>query len=146
MIFNKKALRFSQEAATNLLVVGKYFIEEWFTYIRVSGSIVDPHVIPLYVSNKLLSREISYQTMGKGLTKVLKDGKKSLWPTFPIKCSSFTLSNFVHATRELIEMEALMLYTLPTRQFDTNKVAYNVIIELTLNGYNHGYNYFEDLS
>ena len=63
IIFNKKAPRFSQEAKADLLIVGNKFIEEWFTYIRVFGSTVDPHVLPLYVSNKLLAREIAYQTM-----------------------------------------------------------------------------------
>jgi len=48
--FNKKAPRFSKEASTELIVVGKYFAEEWFTYIRVYGSTTDPHVLPLYVS------------------------------------------------------------------------------------------------
>ena len=72
IIFNKKSLRFSQEAATDLLVVSKYFIEEWFTYIRVFGSTYDPHVHPLYAFDKLLAMEIAHQTVGKGLTKVLK--------------------------------------------------------------------------
>jgi len=40
MIINKKSPRFSQ-AATDLLTIGKYFIEEWFTYIRVFGSTID---------------------------------------------------------------------------------------------------------
>jgi len=145
MIFNKKAPRFSYEAAANLLAVGKYFIEKWFTYIMVFGSTIDPCILPLYVSDKILGREISYQTVGKGLTKVLKDGKKSLWPTLPIKCGSFTLPNFFHATKESTQMEALRLHTLPTRKFDPNNVAYNVTIGLKLKAYNHGENYFEDL-
>lgn len=120
IIFNKKAPRFPQEATTDLLFVKKYFIEEWFTYIRVFGSTTDPHVLPLYVSGKLLAREIAYQTMGKGLTKVLKYCKKSLWPIFSVKCGSFALSNFVHATKESIHMAALRLHTLPKRQFDDN--------------------------
>jgi len=126
MIFNKKAPWFSQKAAVDLPTVSKYFIEEWFTYIRAFGSIDDPHVLPLYVSDKLLARDIAYQTMGKDLTKVLKNSKKSLWPIFPVKCSSFALANFVHATKESTHMEALRLHTLPKRQFDPNKVAYNV--------------------
>jgi len=100
IIFNKKAPRFSQEAAVDLFTIGKYFIEEWFTYISVFGNTADPHVLPLYVSNKLLARYISYQTMGKGLTKVLKDNKKSLWPSFPVKCIYFSLENSIHATNE----------------------------------------------
>jgi len=81
--------------------------------------------------------------VGNGLTKVLKDDKKSLWHTFPIKCSYFSLANFVHATKESAQIEALGLHTLPTRQFDPNKVAYNVTTGLKLKAYNHGDNYFE---
>jgi len=144
IIFNKKAPRFSQEAATHLLTVGKYFIEEWFTYIRAFGITSDPHVLPLYVSDKLLAREIAYQTMGKGLTKFLKDEKKSLWPSFPVKCGSFALSNFVHATG-INTYESLRLHTFPKRQFDPKKVAYNVITRVKLKPYNHDDNYFEVL-
>lgn len=138
MIFNKKARRFSQEAATNLLVVGEYFIKEQFTYIRVFGSTTDPHIPPIYVYNKLLARASSYQIVGKDLTKVLKDGKKSLWPTFCIKCDSFALANIVHATKESTQMESIKLHTLPTTQFDPNNVAYNVTTGLKLKTYNHG--------
>lgn len=83
--------------------------------------------------------------MGKGLTKVLKDNKKSLWPIFPVKCGSFALVDFVHATKELGHMEALRLHTLPKRKFDPNKVAYNVTTRVKLKPYNHDDNNFEDL-
>ena len=79
------------------------------------------------------------------MTKVLKDDKKSLWPTFPIKCGSFALANSVHATKESEHMEALRLHTLPKRQFDPNKVAYNVTTGVNLMPYNNEDNYFEDL-
>lgn len=64
--------------------------------------------------------------MGKCLTKVLKDRKKPLWPSFHVKCSSFTLANFIHAIKESIHIEALRLHTLPKRKFDLDKVAYNI--------------------
>lgn len=145
IIFNKKAPRFSQEATIELLTTGKYFIEEWFTYIRDFCSTIDPQVLPLYFSDKLLAREISYQTVGQGLAKVLKDGNKSLWPIFPVKCGSFSLANFFHATKESTHMEALRLHTFPKRKFDPNKVAYNVTTGVKLKPYNHDGNYFEDL-
>ena len=50
----------------------EWFGEETFTYIKVFGSIVAPHVLPYYVADKLLAREIAYQTVGEGLTKTLK--------------------------------------------------------------------------
>jgi len=70
--------------------------------------------------------------VGRGLTKVLKDRKKSLWPTFLVKCGSFSLANFVHATKESTHMEALRLHTFPKRKFDPNKVAYNVATRVKL--------------
>ena len=99
IIFDKKAPIFSKEATTDLLVVGKHFVEKWFTYIRVYNNTTKPHVLPLYVSDNLLSKEIAHQTIGKGLTKTLKHSKKSLWPPFPIWCGSFSLTNFNHANK-----------------------------------------------
>ena len=144
MIFDKKAPRFSKEAATDLLVVGKYFVEQWFTYIRVYGSTTDPHALPLYVSNKLLAREIAHQIVRKGLTKTLKDNKKSLWPPFPIRCGSFSLENFNHANKELLNLESLRFHTLPKRQFDPEKVAQNVTIALKVKPFIHEAHEFED--
>ena len=104
LIFYKKTSIFSKEVAIDLLLVGKYFFEQWYTYIRVYGSTVDPHVLPLYVSDKLLAREIAHQIVGKGLTKTLKDNKKSLWPPFPIQCGSFSLEKFNHANKKLLNL------------------------------------------
>jgi len=99
LIFDKKAPRFSNEAATDLLIVGKYFFEQWFTDIKVYGSTTNLHVLLLYVSDKLLAREITHQTIGKGLTMTLKYRKKSLWPPFPVWCGSFLFPNFNHANK-----------------------------------------------
>lgn len=79
-IFDRNSPRLSQEATIDFIVVGSWFTEENFTYVRVFGSLMAPHVIPLYVLNKLMAREISYETVGHGVTKVLKDSKKAIWP------------------------------------------------------------------
>ena len=73
-----------------------WFGEESFTYIKVFGSIVASHVLPYYVPDKLLARGIAYQIVGEGITKTLKDMKKSIWPIFPVKCGSFSLFDFGH--------------------------------------------------
>ena len=64
-IFNKKAPRFYKQAVMDHLIVGKYFFVEWFTYIRVFGSTMDLHFLPLYVFDKPLAREIAHETVGK---------------------------------------------------------------------------------
>jgi len=57
--------RVSKEASIDLTSIGSWFAEELFTYTRVYGSIIDPHVLPLYVPDKLLAREIAYQMAEK---------------------------------------------------------------------------------
>lgn len=59
-IFDKMAPRLSKEAKIDIFPVIRWFDEETFTYIRVFGSIAALHVIPYYVPDKLLAREIDY--------------------------------------------------------------------------------------
>jgi len=54
--------KLSQEDKVDILLVVKWFGEETFTYIRVFGSISSPHILPYYVPDKLMAREIAYQT------------------------------------------------------------------------------------
>ena len=79
MLYDKYAPRFSPEAEVDILPVARWFGEELFTYVRVFGSFASPHVLPFYVPDKLITREISYQTCREGgLKKGLKDKKKAI--------------------------------------------------------------------
>ena len=60
-IFNQFPPRLSEKAKTDISQIADWFGEEKFTYIRVFGSIVEPHILPLYIPDKLLAQEISYQ-------------------------------------------------------------------------------------
>jgi len=40
--------------------VARWYGEETFTYMRVFGNITSPHVLPYYVLDKLMARDISY--------------------------------------------------------------------------------------
>lgn len=83
--------------------------------------------------------------MGKGLTKVLKESKKFLWPSFPIRCGSFSSANFNHAIKESVSLEGLRLHSLPKRQFDPDNIAYNINTSVKIKPYNHKANKFENL-
>jgi len=73
-LYSRDAPRFSQEAEVDILPVARWFGEEKFTYIRVFGSITSPHVLPYYVPEKFMAREISYQTTSEGgMSKTLKE-------------------------------------------------------------------------
>ena len=81
MLYDKDAPRFSPKAEVDILPVVRWFGEELFTYVKVFESLASPHNLPLYVPDKLMAREIVYQTCGEvGLTKDLKDKNKAIWP------------------------------------------------------------------
>ena len=116
---------FSQEAEIDILPVARWFREDTFTYIGVFGSIASPHVLPFYVPNKLMAREIAYQTTSEGgMRKTLKEEKKAIWPTFPLQCGEFALHDLGHAFKEAEIMLSQQLPKFPGRQndpFDTVK-------------------------
>jgi hypothetical protein len=76
MMYDEDPPRCSPEAQIDIIPIARWFGEEWFTYIRVFGSKDRPHVLPLYVPDKLLAREISYQITSEGVTQTIKEEKK----------------------------------------------------------------------
>lgn len=95
-VFDKRVPRLSDEVKIDIFPIGRWFGEEMFTYVRVFGSMEPPHVLPWYVPDKVLVREIAYQTIGDGITHTLKECKKSLWPSFPLQCGVYELDDFKH--------------------------------------------------
>lgn len=75
----------------------------------------------------------------------LKHNKILLGSLFPIQCGSFLLENFNHANKELLNLESLMLHTLPKRKFDRENVAKNVSITLNLKPYVREAQEFKDI-
>ena len=72
-----------------------------FIYVRVFGSLTRPHILPLYVPDKLLAREVAYWTVGNGLTRFLKEDKKASWPSFLINCGFYGIDNYKHVVIEI---------------------------------------------
>lgn len=144
-LFNNPAPRISQEAAIDLTVVGSWFGEEKLTYIRLFGSLTDPHVPPLYIPDKLLARELAYQIIVAGMLKTLRDSKKHMWPTFPLRCGPFTLHDYKRAKKEVEKIKLLHLATIPKRQYDPKKVAYNVTSQAKIARFEHEEDSSDDL-
>jgi len=55
MLYDKEPPRCSPEAEVDILPITGWFGEELFTYVRVFGSTASPHVLPLYIPDKLLA-------------------------------------------------------------------------------------------
>lgn len=125
--------------------MGSWFGEEKLTYIRLFGSLTDPHVLPLYVPDKLLALELAYQITVTGMSKTLRHSKKHMWPTFPLQCGAFTLHDFKHAEKEAEKIKLLNLATIPKRQYDPKKDAYNVTSQAKIARFDHEEDSFDDL-
>jgi len=65
-VYNRTAPRFSKEAEVDILPIARWFGKETFTYIRVFVTIASLHVLPYYIPDKLMAREIAYQTTREG--------------------------------------------------------------------------------
>ena len=131
-IFDRFPPRISEKAKNDISLIGDWFGEERFTYIRIFGSIVEPHILPLYVLDKLLAQEISYQLTVEGMSRCLKNNKKLMWPTFPFHCGHYTLNKFTHAEKEVIKIRDLKLSTVLGRQYDPRKVAFDFTTSVSI--------------
>jgi hypothetical protein len=54
------------------------FIEDNFSYIKVFGCSVPPHALPQFLPDRLVCREVAYQTVAGGINKELKANKKKV--------------------------------------------------------------------
>lgn len=118
LVFNKPAPRLSIEARNTVRSIGDWYIQEFYTYIRILGHTSAPHLLPKYVPDWLVLREIAYQTMVEGVTALLSFHSKKTWPKFPIKVGIFTLLNGRHALKEAAAIKELCLCTGTLRRHD----------------------------
>jgi len=144
-IFDKPIPRISYQATFDLTAVGSWFGEEKFSYIRVFDSKADPHVLPLYIPDKLLAREIAYQITAESVTQTLKKEKKRGWPSFPFRCGLYTLHDLKHAEKEATKFQSVTLATIPNRPFDPKKIVYDALEQAKLSKFEHKEDMFDDL-
>jgi hypothetical protein len=67
----------SIKAQTGMKGVEYWYLGKYYSYIRVYGSTGAPHILPLFVPDHLLMREISYQTTRKRVTSLLMRSSKN---------------------------------------------------------------------
>ena len=145
IIFGCFPPRLSNKAKIDLSSIRDWFGEEKFTYIRIFGSIFQPHILPLYVPDKLLAQEISYQLTVEGMSRILKSNKKLMWHTFHFKCGDYTLNSFSHAEKEVGMISNLKFSTIPGRQYDPRKVAHDFTTSVSIARFEHEPDIFDDL-
>jgi hypothetical protein len=126
-IFGFYPHRISQGAINALREIGDWYIKKYYTYVRIYGAIGPPHLLSKYVPDKLLVREISYQTIEKGVTSYLSEKNKKYWPIFPLHIGRHTLSNKPHAEKEAEALREICLFTGSIKGHDPQNVVYEHI-------------------
>jgi hypothetical protein len=81
LLFKKECPRLSDAAKKIISKVGHWYLDERDTYIRVFGATRAPHLLPVYVPDRLVVGEICYQTILQGYNATLvKDKKRAFIP------------------------------------------------------------------
>jgi hypothetical protein len=76
------------------------------------------------VPDKLLAREITYQTVEKGATSYLSEKNKRYWPIFPLHIGSYSLQNKKQAEKESETLKELCLCLGEPKSHDPQNVVY----------------------
>jgi len=97
------------------------------------------------VPDKLLARELAYQITTEGTSKTIRNSKKQVWPSFPLRCGVYTLHDYKHAEKETEKIQILNLAIIPNRQYDPRKVSYNVLEQAKLTKFDHEKDEFDAL-
>lgn len=121
IIFDKMTPRMSEDAETDLLRVGNWFGEDSFTCIRIYASLSSSHELPLFIPGKILAKEIAYQTVGNGSSKILKESNKNMWAIFPAQFGIYELENYNHIVIEINTIQDLNFPTIPNIQYDPHQ-------------------------
>jgi hypothetical protein len=121
----------------NLGKLADWFIEENFSYIRVFGCSVPPHALPRFLPDRLVCREVAYQTVTGGINKELKAVQKKVWPTFPIQVGMFSLLDFGHSKVEVAALEGVKLVDIEFKRHDPHKIVENHLAQFNMKRYVH---------
>lgn len=145
IIFDKRTPRISPKDETDLLHIGNWFGKDLFTYVCVFGSLFNPHVLPLFVPKKLLSRKIAYQNVGNGISKVLEESNNKMWHVFPTQRNIYALDNFKHASIEINNILELNFPTIPKIQHDPHQYVRKVTATSRIMQFTHDPDKFNGL-
>jgi hypothetical protein len=80
--------------------VGHWYLDERETYIRVFGATGAPHLLPIYVPDRLVLGEICYQTILQGYNATLVKDKKRAFIPYGFHIGFYMVKDTVQAKQE----------------------------------------------
>jgi len=80
MFKNQTTSKFSQGSLNSIKEIGNWFVDNKFSYFKIYGCERELHLLPRYVLDRLVPREITYQRVFIGIATSLFKGKKRQCP------------------------------------------------------------------
>jgi hypothetical protein len=136
-IFGHPPPRISDSIAANLSGIVDWYVEAKFSYFRVFGAAIPPLALPLFIPDKLVCREVAWQTVIGGVSKELKGYSKKVWPSFPICLNYYSLLDFGHAKAEAAALEDLKLVPIEYKKHVPQRVVKNHLANCGLKRFEH---------
>jgi hypothetical protein len=137
--------RISETIMEKLGKLVEWFIEENFLYIRVFGCSVSPHALPQFLLDRLVCREVAYQTIAGGINKELKATQKKVWITFPIQVGMFKLLDFCHSKVESTTLEDVKLVYIEFKKRDSHNIVESHLAQFNMKRCIHEDSPYEDI-
>lgn len=103
--------------------IGDWYLNEPSTDIRIYGATKAPHLLPKHVPERLVIREIAYQTILHGFNASLAKDQNKLCPAYPIYIGLYGLTNSKFAKMEAEAMEDSQFGEERFKRHDLGKVV-----------------------
>jgi hypothetical protein len=82
-------------------IIGNWYLMEHGTYIRVYRAMKSPHLLPLFVSYRLVIQGVAYQMVIIRVGGILYKYRKAIWPPLPLYIDTYYVSNTKQAQEEV---------------------------------------------
>jgi hypothetical protein len=111
LLFKKECPRLSNEAKKVISKVSHWYLDERETYIKVFDAIGAPHLLPVYVPDRLVLGEIYYQTILQRYNATLVKEKKWAFKPYGFHIGFHMVKDIVHAKQEGLSQLELWFQT-----------------------------------
>jgi hypothetical protein len=123
IIYKQNPIRISTESMQAIKEIWDWYIGKQYAYIRIYGSTGAPHRLPKYILEKLLIREIAYQTMEVGITTILSTNSKRYWLISLITIGEQTLTSLPHSKKDVESLKELLWSVEKPRKYDPKGIV-----------------------
>jgi hypothetical protein len=145
MLYDYAPPRISELVIGSLRAIADWFIEENFSYIRVFGCSIPPHVLPKFLPDRLVCREVAYQIVTGRIGIELKTTQKKSWPAFPVQIGKFSLLNLGHSKVEATTLEGVKLVDLEHKKHDPYQLVGKHMAHCNMKSYEHVESPWDDM-